>query len=146
MLAKRGHRLSLIIIVAALVGLLDTIYLTVSHFRGGEVVCSLVEGCNLVLASSWATLLGIPTAMLGAVFYLLILIFIALIFYLRSQAALLAVVATATVGFILSLGFLYLQIFVIGAICEYCLLSLLATTVIWAATLGLAFGRSSEGL
>jgi uncharacterized membrane protein len=139
-ISKRSWRLAVITAVTALVGLADTIYLTLSHY-GGEVSCSIVEGCNLVLASSWATIFGVPTAIIGVGYYFLILLLLGLFLRYCWEAFLLAVVAVTIVGFIFSLGFLYLQIFVIAALCEYCLLSLATTTVILIASLGQLYTR-----
>lgn len=145
-MSKRSRRLLLIIAVAALVGLADTIYLTISHFQGSEVVCSIIDGCNVVLSSSWATILGLPTALIGGFYYLAILTLLLVFYYRRNQMALLGVLALTTVGFFLSLGFLYLQLFVIEAICQYCLLSIVATTTMWVAALGQVYGRDVNRL
>ncbi len=48
--------------VVALGGLADSIYLTIKHFTGEKVPCSIVEGCEQVLTSSYAEIFGIPLA------------------------------------------------------------------------------------
>src|SRR5437764_13870631 len=66
-------RRSLYLFIAAalltLVGLADTIYLTVKHFTGGLVPCSLTGGCEQVLNSDYSTIFGLPLAALGAFAY-----------------------------------------------------------------------------
>jgi uncharacterized membrane protein len=74
-------------------------------------------------------------ALIGSFYYLAVLFLLGFVYFRRSQLAFSGILAITTVGFIMSLGFLYLQIFVIEALCEYCLLSLAATTIIWIATL-----------
>ena len=113
----------------ALIGLADSIYLTVQHVTGQSVRCTVVSGCSEVLSSSYASFQGIPLALIGAVAYFTV-------FSLATLAAfrypfvgkLLAVV----VGLMLltTLWLIYLQAFVIRSFCQYCLLSALVTIVL----------------
>lgn len=139
---KRNRSLYIIAVMAAAIGLVDTLYLTVSHYGSSPVICNLVDGCNLVLESHWASVFGVPTSLIGVGYYAVVLLLLLAFHYWRNEAALLAVLGIITVGFIISLGFLYLQLFVITAVCEYCLLSLVATTVAWVSLLGLVYSRS----
>lgn len=126
-----------IIIAAAVIGLGDSVYLTATHYTGGSVTCSLIEGCNLVLGSSWATIGGIPVALLGAGYYGLLLAGIVGYFYTERPLLLSLLLAVSTVGLVISFAFLYLQLGVIEAVCEYCLLSLASTLVIWTGVLAI---------
>lgn len=63
------EKLPLAAAVLAVVGLADSVYLTVSHYTKEPVPCSIVEGCETVLTSSYAELAGIPIAAFGAVAY-----------------------------------------------------------------------------
>lgn len=113
----------------ALIGLADSIYLTVQHVTGQSVRCTVVSGCSEVLSSSYASFQRIPLALIGAVAYFTV-------FSLATLAAfrypfvgkLLAVV----VGLMLltTLWLIYLQAFVIRSFCQYCLLSALVTIVL----------------
>jgi len=136
-LANKYHQslLPVIPISAALMGLADALYLTTSHYQGKAVVCSIVEGCSVVLSSPWASFFGLPVSLIGAVYYGVILLLIVWYLSNRSAAFLQILLAISTVGFIASLGFLYLQIFVLTAFCEFCLLSLVTTTIIWISVL-----------
>ena len=52
------------------VGVALTAYLTWAAFTGGAVQgCSEGAGCEAVLTSRWATLLGLPTALWGLLAY-----------------------------------------------------------------------------
>ncbi len=53
-------------IVVAVVGLAIAGYLTVVHYAGGEPVCAIAHGCDVVQSSRYATLAGVPVALLGA--------------------------------------------------------------------------------
>ena len=110
----------------ALVGLADAIYLTVQHVTGQSVRCTIVSGCSEVLSSSYASINGIPLALIGAVAYFTV-------FSLATLAAfgypivgkLLAIVIGLM--FLTTLWLIYLQAFVIGQFCQFCLLSAAVT-------------------
>ena len=47
--------------------------MTVSHYTG-HITCSVIAGCQEVLVSQYSEIFGIPLALLGAFYYLFILI------------------------------------------------------------------------
>src|SRR3989344_2671965 len=103
----------------ALVGFADAVFLTTQHYLGKIPPCTVVSGCETVLTSPYATVFGIPDALFGAIFYLIILI---------KPSRLLALL-----GFLASLILLYLQLFVIRALCLYCLISLVTSTGVFVS-------------
>ena len=119
------------LIVVSLIGFLDATYLTVKHYLGTPLECSIFEGCEQVTTSQYATIFNIPVALGGAVYYLFI--FILLIAYLDTKRNwLISVIPPITIiGFIASVWFVYLQLFVIKAICIYCLISALTSTTLF---------------
>jgi uncharacterized membrane protein len=129
--------------VAALIslaGLADSIYLTVEHISGRSVKCTIVSGCSEVLSSPYASVRGIPLALIGATAYFLA-------FSLATLAAfdykLAGTILTILVGlmFLTTLWLLYLQAFVIGHFCQFCLLSAITTTIL---TLLVFIARKTE--
>ena len=60
--------------VLAFLGFLDAVYLTVLHYKNAIPPCTIAHGCETVLTSSYATIFGIPIALIGAGFYLTVLI------------------------------------------------------------------------
>jgi uncharacterized membrane protein len=106
----------------ALVGLADAVYLTVHHFTAEPVPCSIVEGCETVLTSAYAEIAGVPIAAFGALAYFVAFsLAILTVFGNRSMWLLFGVQSfiMATVSAYL----VYLQGFVIGAFCQFCLIS-----------------------
>jgi uncharacterized membrane protein len=126
----RSWALGLLVILVA-VGFADTIYLAAKAATGGPVVCNVVEGCGVVLESKWATIGGLPTAFYGLGFYGLLAVFAIAYTIWRDHQMLLLVALVSTIGVIVSAFFVYLQLFVIGAICAYCMLSAVITTAIF---------------
>ncbi|HXL81118.1 MAG TPA: vitamin K epoxide reductase family protein [Pyrinomonadaceae bacterium] len=125
-------RRSLLYALAALVsliGLADAIYLTVEHLSGRSVRCTIVSGCSEVLSSSYATVSGVPLAMIGAAAYFTVFSLAVLAAYsYKSTVKLLTVVVGLM--FITTLWLLYLQAFVIKHYCQFCLLSALVTFIL----------------
>jgi uncharacterized membrane protein len=109
----------------SLIGLADAIYLTVQDLTGQYVRCTL-SGCSEVLSSKYAHIGSVPLASVGAVAYFTVfsLAILAAFGYGFARPLLLALVA---VMFLMSLWLLYLQAFVIGHFCQYCLLSAAVT-------------------
>lgn len=121
----------------ALVGLADAIYLTVQHVTGQSVRCTIVSGCSEVLSSEYASIKGIPLALIGAVAYFTV-------FSLATLAAfgypLVRKLLPILVGlmFLTTLWLIYLQAFVIGQFCQFCMLSAAVTIVLMVLVLLIA--------
>ena len=118
-------------ILLSLAGLGDASYLTAKHYLGVPVACSVFEGCDKVLTSQYAVWWGVPVALLGVAYYLTLLI-LAAGFVFTGRVALFRFAAMLTAaGFAASLWFIYLQLFVINAVCLYCLISSVASTLLF---------------
>ena len=112
----------------SLIGLADAIYLTVEHLSGRSVRCTL-SGCSEVLSSPYATVRGIPLAAIGAIAYFAVFSLATLAaFGYRIAGKLLTLIVSAM--FLTTLWLLYLQAFVIGHFCQFCLLSASVTTTL----------------
>ena len=116
-------------IVLSFAGFLDATYITVKHFQGGIIPCSLTEGCEPVLSSSYSKILGIPVSLIGVGYYLVVLL-ISIASLLHDQKIFRWAVYISFVGFVFSVWFTYVQIFKIHALCQYCLLSAVLTTLL----------------
>lgn len=119
-------------LVLGALGFLDASYLSILHYNGIGAQCFLVEGCDQVLGSPYATIAGIPTALFGVLYYAAIFILAFLYFENRSTRLLSFVAYGTAVGFLVSLGLLYLQAFVLHAFCFYCLVSALISTLLFS--------------
>ncbi|MEP6569953.1 MAG: vitamin K epoxide reductase family protein [Acidobacteriota bacterium] len=115
----------------SLIGLADAIYLTVEHLAGRSVRCTITSGCSEVLSSRYASVRGFPLAGLGAIAYFLFFSLATLAaFGYRGMVNLLTLLVALM--FLTTLWLLYLQAFVIGHFCQFCLLSALVTTTLTA--------------
>ena len=108
--------------VLSLVGLADSIYLTIAHLTGDDVTCVASSGCSEVLSSAYATVGNIPLGAFGALGYFTAfsLAILAAFGYPAARTLLRVVVAGM---FATTLWLLYVQAFILHAFCDYCLLS-----------------------
>ena len=122
-------------------GFIDASFISVEHYLGNPIRCNFLKGCETVTSSSYATFFGIPVALFGAVYYLAI--FLTLIIFLdtKKERLIFWVARFTVVGFLASLWFLYLQIFVILALCLYCVLSALSSTLLFILGLVILYRR-----
>lgn len=129
----------------ALVGLFVALYLWLHALGfGGPIKCG-TGGCDTVQTSQWAVLFGLPVAFYGVVGYLTILVVSLMALRpvalpQRGWSTLLA--ALASVGFLFTIYLTYLELFVIHAICRWCVGSAVIITAIWVvAVVGLVGER-----
>lgn len=125
--------------ILALVGVLVTVHLVIQQGRGFDRGCLGFSGpsaaaadCNLVTQSGASTLLGVSNAVWGVLFYLVVAALSAGVLFLKgSRRALFKQVRAAlvTLGFAYSVYLVLYQVFSIG---EYCVLCLTSAAVVTA--------------
>jgi len=107
-----------IISLLAVVALGVSLYLSITHYLGYAVPCSVTHGCETVLNSKYSVVWGVPLSVLGVVFFFSVFVSSLLanhyVFFKKLLTVLLSI------GSLASLVFLSLQFFVIKKICEYC--------------------------
>jgi len=128
---KISRGLSFIFLFFALVGFLDATYLTAQHFLGKVPPCLVTEGCSTVLTSKWSEIMGVPVSLIGAIYYVVILL-LTIAFLSSGKKIFLALAIYGTwVGFAASIWFVGLQVFVIKDICFYCMISAFSSTLLF---------------
>jgi len=128
-LSRRAAILYGLIAFVSLIGLADSIYLTVEHLSGRSVRCTITSGCSEVLSSPYATVRGFPLAGIGAVAYFLVFSLATLAAFGYGMVGKLLTFIVAAM-FLTTLWLLYLQAFVIHHFCQFCLVSALVTTTL----------------
>lgn len=104
-------------------------YIAIAEADGGAPVCLAGGGgCETVVASSHSELAGVGVAAIGIFGYLLLL-GAAL---LRGDLGRMAGFGLALVGFGYSVYLTYLELFVIDAICQWCVASAVLMTALFA--------------
>jgi len=105
------------------------VYIAIVTGGGDAPVCIAgSSGCETVTSSSHSHLLGVNIAAFGMVGYLLLLACA----LLRSDAARMAGFGLSLIGFGYSVYLTYIELFVIDAICQWCLASAVLMTALFA--------------
>lgn len=113
----------------AFFGLANSIYLTQHELSGTPLLCNIqnLSGCNIVAASQYSHIFGIPLAEFGVLFFSIIFILAALELIIFDHLLRRALQTISLIGLISSLYLTFVQVFLIGAFCIYCLASALST-------------------
>lgn len=131
--ANKSRLAPYLIILLGLVGLGVSAYLSIKQITGTEIgTCPIFGGgCSDVLHSTYSRFLGIPLAYYGVLFYTLITICAALWRFGHKQQFRDLTAYLALIGFIDSAIFIYIQGFLIGAFCFYCVVSAVTATLLF---------------
>ena len=143
-----GRRLSIAVPIIAALGIAVAGYLSYVETSGAAAVCGPVGDCNTVQQSRFAELFGvIPVGVLGMVGYAFVL---AAWLVARaepnpvSHVARVGLFGGTVVGVVFSVYLTFLEPFVIGATCAWCLTSAIVITVLMWLAVGPAADSWSE--
>lgn len=135
--------LRLVAAALSLLGIAVATYVAISEFGGGTPVCLAGgHGCETVARSRYSHLAGVNVAVIGIAGYVLLLGASAL----RGEAGRFAGFSVALVGFGFSAYLTYLELFVIDAICQWCVASAVLMTLLLAVNSARAFGHTGRDL
>lgn len=143
-----GVHPGVILAILDLIGLAIASYLATVELGGGVPYCGALKGCEQVALSEYSRINGIPVAVFGVILSVVLLSLA--VAWVRSSryVLLLAHYGLSLAGVVFEVYFLYLQVFVIGAVCIWCAsygLSLAARFVI-ALTVWLRQPPAAEGI
>jgi uncharacterized membrane protein len=121
------RRLRIAALAVAALGIAVAAYLTYVHYAGLEPFCAGGgHACERVQSSTYAKLGGIPVAVLGLGGY----VAIAIALLAPGERARVAAAALTLTGFGFSAYLTYLELFVIDAICQWCVASAVLLTAL----------------
>ena len=124
------------LIALALVGLGDTLYLSYFQYNNLLPSCAL-GGCEIVLTSPQSKFFGIPWSYIGLVYYAYLLgLALLLAIDPRSRGLKIGALIYTGIGLAYSVwAIFYIQLSVIGLLCEFCAISATVTLLAFAAAL-----------
>ncbi len=132
----RTSRLLGLVIVFSLAGIADSLYLAQHALTNTALSCGIeaISGCNTVAQSQYSQFFGIPLGVYGVIFYTLV--FFGAIIARRSSTKRIiqALFGLGVIGMLFSLYSVWLQLFVINAICIYCMGSFVLALGIFVST------------
>jgi uncharacterized membrane protein len=126
-----------IIVLLALLGFADSVYLTVYKSLGIAIPCTITHGCETVLSSKYSVFLGVPLAVWGIAFFSGVIVAALLANHYQVWKKLLTI--ALALGSLGALVFLGLQFFVIKQICQYCLVSDVLTIILLLVDLNIEY-------
>lgn len=133
----RLRLLRFILIGLSVIGLGVAGYLTYSAFSLSDALCAPGGGCDIVRQSEYSKVAGVPVALIGLVGYLGILGVLLLeesVEFFADNGPML-VFGMSLIGFIYSIYLTYLELYVIHAICPWCVASAIIMTLVFAVAL-----------
>ncbi len=121
------------LLVLSFVGLADSWYLRSHAQAGAPLLCTFSSptDCTKVSESPYGNILGVPLATLGVYFYAMVFILTASELRYEVPRIRKSLQLLAALGVIASAYFMFIQVSVIGAVCEYCALSALTALSIF---------------
>jgi uncharacterized membrane protein len=128
----------------AYAGFVVAAYLALAHYRGYVTPCYLGRGCEAVQTSKYATVLGVPVALAGAVYFALMVYLAVGLLRGASVSLVRAFQMLAFLGALSVLPLFLLQAIVLGAFCSYCLLGEALMLALWVMSFLQEPGRSGE--
>jgi uncharacterized membrane protein len=105
------------LLVVSVAGIALAVYLTYVHYQPRALICTGSSGCETVQDSSYAILVGIPVAVLGLAAWIAVLV----LTIWDSDLARTLTVALAVVALAFAVYLVVVQLFVIDAICIWCM-------------------------
>ena len=118
--ATRRGALGLPLVLLALASTAIASYLSIVRATGGNAVCDPSHGCDVVAASPYAVVLGIPVAYLGLAFSIALVVLTATWWLRADRRALQGAWALLLLGTFFVAYLTFLELFVIKAVCVWC--------------------------
>jgi uncharacterized membrane protein len=128
----------------ALAGLGVATYLTVVHYAHQPIACTGLGDCEYVNSSEYADVAGVPVALLGAGAYAIIAALIAALSLRNDVRLLVAAWAVALASFLFSMYLTYIELWVLDAVCVYCVASASLVSGLFAALSAAVWLRREE--
>lgn len=124
--------------VLSLAGIGVSAYLTWTHLAHQSVACGQSQDCDIVQQSVYSEVAGIPVALLGLIAYAVLFVLTLLRGHVPDpwvDFVPLAIFGISLIGVLYSAYLTYLELFVIYAICRWCVSSAVIITVIFLLSL-----------
>ena len=124
-------------IVVSVIGIGISIYMTIFKLTSNDAMCLGNGGCSVVNASRYSEINGIPVAVFGLAGYFAIMAALLLeprLKFFKENGNLLAFGMSLT-GVLFTAYLTYLEIYVIKAICPFCVASAIAISLVFILTL-----------
>jgi uncharacterized membrane protein len=132
MVERRASSATHLMLAFAALGIAVAFYDSYAIYTGQPLWCPPpIDGCNIVAASPYAYILGLPVGYFGVVYYLCMFALAALLVVAPlSRILRFAAVLWPAIGVVFSAYFMRIQVAFIHAFCIYCLISAVLTVLL----------------
>ena len=121
------------IILLALAGMSFDTLLTYNKVTSSSLGCQAGGGCDIVSGSIYSEFFGVPVSLFG--FSAFIAIFVIALLGLKgklpAKKAVFGIAVLSGSGILIAFYFIYIMLFVLNAVCIWCMLSHLSLTLIF---------------
>jgi len=124
------HYASLAII---LIGLVISVYMAIYNFTDNDSMCLGSGDCSTVNASRFSEFYGIPVGLIGVFGYiaLFLMLYFEDKFSITQRNGNLPFFASSLMGFFFIIYLIYIEIWILDAICPFCLISQITMTILF---------------
>jgi uncharacterized membrane protein len=144
-------KVTVVAFLLALIGLALSLYLTVEHYGSSALLAcpeSATINCVKVTSSQWSVIAGVPVAVLGLIYYVVMVALTAPPAW-RIGALRPVRLVGAVAGVVMVIYLVYVELFDVNAICLWCTGVHIATvalfgTVLWTSGAGPVDDRGSR--
>ena len=137
----RQRIVRVVLVVLALAGSLISFYLTLTHYRDLIPPCYVTSGCESVVTSRYATVLGIPLALIGTL-YFVVMFYLGIALTTGHRGLVVRAYDLLAFGGVLAAAALVLlQAVVLRAYCTFCLAIEAIVLLIWLGSLAVTSSR-----
>jgi len=131
-----------VLTILAAIGLAITGYLLAVRWLGEAPACGPVRGCDTVAASPYATVAGLPVALFGVGFSVVLVALTAAWWRRADRRALQGAYALGLVG-VVAVGYLtFIEVVVLEAICIWCVSYAITVVAGWLLAIGAVRGTA----
>ena len=137
-MGRRRRIVQAALVVLALAGFFISFYLTLTHYRDLIPPCYVTSGCESVVTSRYATILGVPLSLIGAVFFAAMFFLGIALITGPPKKVVRAYELLAFAGVLAAVVLFLIQAVLLRAYCTYCLGTEVIALSIWAGSLVIA--------
>ncbi|HWS24617.1 MAG TPA: vitamin K epoxide reductase family protein [Anaerolineales bacterium] len=124
------HYASLAVI---LIGLVVSVYMAIYNYTDNDSMCLGSGDCSTVNASRFSEFYGIPVGLIGVFGYiaLFLMLYYEDKFSITQKNGNLPFFASSLLGFLFTIYLIYIEIWILDAICPFCLVSQITMTILF---------------
>ena len=119
------------LVVLALVGAIDSIYLAWHHIKEKPLVCPLNHTCSVVTESKWGRIFYVRNEYIGTAYYVFVMVSGILMYFYTIPLLKIILLISSGGALLFSIFLVLVQKYIIKSYCFYCLISAFVSLLIF---------------